>query len=107
MQITVLSHMPFAGKQRKPGEIISEEIWLGASEAARSALVGQGMVRVSDTEAGEGSSDMIELLQGISAKLDRLLTKDGTAPLAAAPAAAPATRRKRKSKAKAPAKAKA
>lgn len=87
MQVVCLTHMTFAGKQRKPGETISMKDWMTASDRARAALVNQGMMRVGGgerqehraavQESGEYSTDAIELLQGISAKLDRLLTRDG------------------------------
>lgn len=92
MKVTVLSHMPFGGKQRKPGDVIPQDIWLGATETARSAMINGGYVRVGDAAPAaqrsgesEASTDTIELLQGISAKQGRILSLLGDR-AAAAPA---------------------
>ena len=117
LQVTALSHMPFMGQQRKPGDKISEADWLKASDAARAALVNQGHVRVGSgetdarkaavvarSEAGEYSTDVVDLLQGISAKLDRLLSLNGLEVQAPVRAAAPAKKapgkKRRRAKAK-------
>lgn len=83
MLVTVQAHMPFGGKARKPGDVIPQREWLAASDTARRALVNQGLVNVSgggEQTAGrrsigesEGETDAIMLLQGIAAKLDRVL----------------------------------
>jgi hypothetical protein len=102
--ITVQAHMPFAGKQRKPGDVLTKVEWMTASDTARRALLNQGMVVIGGKSAqsanratadlggeDESTDNVVLLLQGISAKLDRLLGANG---LEAPEAAAPKTRRK-------------
>lgn len=97
MHVQVLSHMPFAKIQRKPGDIISESDWMKASDGVRHALVQQGLVRIGGGELqaveSEGETDVILLLQGISAKQDRIL---GFLEKKAGKKAQKATARKRK-----------
>lgn len=94
MQVQVLAHMPYQGKQYKPGETIPENVWMKGAEAARLALVNQGLVqigagrgtrasqRASAPEGAESpaSSDVVELLQGMNAKLERVLSLLGEGP---------------------------
>lgn len=85
-EVVALKHFPFADKQRKPGDVITAEDWDRASEAVQSSLIAQDFVRIGGTspkrrpqdrdegaDESEASSDVILLLQGQNAKLDRVL----------------------------------
>src|SRR5689334_19874305 len=85
MEVVALTHFRFAGKQCKPGTTIPAKDWDQTSETARAALINGGHVRVGNGEKtsaaaravagqGEAETDEVLLLQGISAKLDRLLS---------------------------------
>lgn len=108
-QVEAQQFFPFAGTQRKPGDIISAADWAKATDQVQHSLISQGYVRIVEPTAGtskrekatatELNSDVVLLLQDISAKQDRILgglAKAGY--VEEAPAAAPEAPKKRKKK---------
>jgi len=89
MQARVNTHMPFGGKVRKPGDVITTEEWMAFEEAPRRALVSQGHVTLIGDDGrmtGEdGGHDPVlvalcERMDNVEAKLDRLLAMGGRKP---------------------------
>lgn len=86
LQARVLTHFTFGGKVRKPGDIIDEPEWLSSSQTVRQALKSQNHVREIDTDTDGMPSDgsgmtlgaLVERLDAIDAKMDRVLAKIGS-----------------------------
>ena len=114
MKVIALSHMPFANVQRKPGDEISSEDWMGATETVRSALVSQGLVRIGGTDTimssrtdphdnGEDEGELRAALGRLEARFDDFEAKLERALGAKASKPAKATKKAKAKKAKAPA----
>lgn len=96
MQARVNVHMPFAGKIRKPGEIIPSDEWMAVEDAPRRAVVSQGMVTLMGDDGvmqGEaGATPLSARLDALEATQERILELLETA---AQPKAKPKRVRKR------------
>lgn len=87
MEARVLVNMPFLGKDRKAGEVISSDDWMQTTQQVRDTLI-SGKYVTLDTGEGDGQMSSAELklldgrilrlessLEGIHRKLDSLLDK--------------------------------